>query len=213
MTRIVLVRHGDVEGISPPRFRGRADLALTERGECQAQAVARRIAGAWTPGAIYTSPARRCTATAAPIAQACGQQLRVLDQLDDIDYGAWQFRSYAEMQAEQPALFAAWFAVPHLIRFPGGESLQDLVARTANALRLIIERHANETVVAVAHDSANRALLLQLLDQPLSSYWRLAQHPCCINEIEIGDGRVRVERINETAHLDRETNLGRAPAA
>ena len=29
MTKIILVRHGHVEGISPERFRGRADLLLT----------------------------------------------------------------------------------------------------------------------------------------------------------------------------------------
>jgi probable phosphoglycerate mutase len=67
MARIVLVRHGHVEGITPERFRGRADLALTERGRREAQAVTRRIAAGWTPSAIYTSPARRCMATAAPI--------------------------------------------------------------------------------------------------------------------------------------------------
>jgi probable phosphoglycerate mutase len=201
-TRIVLVRHGHVDGINPERFRGRADLALTERGQQEARAAARRIAGAWQPSAIYTSPARRCTATAAAIAELCGAEPHVLDNLDDMDYGAWQFRTYQEMQAEQPALFAAWFATPHLVRFPGGESLQDLLARTADALRLMLERHAGATVVAVAHDSTNRALLLQLLDQPISSYWRLAQHPCCINEIDIGEGRVRVGRVNETAHLE-----------
>jgi hypothetical protein len=28
MTKILLIRHGHVEGIRPPRFRGRADLPL-----------------------------------------------------------------------------------------------------------------------------------------------------------------------------------------
>jgi hypothetical protein len=46
-----------------------------------------------------------------------------------------------------------------------------------------------------------RTLLLQLLDQPLSSYWRLAQDPCCINEIDVVDWSIRVRRINETQHL------------
>jgi broad specificity phosphatase PhoE len=32
MTKILLVRHGHVEGISPERFRGRANLPLTARG-------------------------------------------------------------------------------------------------------------------------------------------------------------------------------------
>jgi probable phosphoglycerate mutase len=90
------------------------------------------------------------------------------------------------------------------VRFPDGDSLQDLVVRTANALRFVMSRHreAMETVVLVGHDSVNRALLLQLLEQPLSAYWRIAQGPCAINEIDIVDGSVRVLRINETYHLD-----------
>jgi Histidine phosphatase superfamily (branch 1) len=60
-----------------------------------------------------------------------------------------------------------------------------------------------ETVVAVAHDSVNRALLMQLLDQPLSSYWRVAQAPCCVNEIDIVDSRVLLgastRRVNHAA--------------
>jgi broad specificity phosphatase PhoE len=87
---------------------------------------------------------------------------------------------------------------------PEGDSLQDLVARTANALRFVLERHTSktETVVFVGHDSVNRALLLQLLDQSLSAYWRIAQAPCAINEIDIIDGRICVQRMNETHHLE-----------
>ena len=90
------------------------------------------------------------------------------------------------------------------MRFPEGDSLQDLVARTANALRFMLERHASETetVVLVGHDSVNRALLLKLLDQSLSAYWRIAQEPCAINKIDILDGRICVQRINETHHLE-----------
>jgi phosphoserine phosphatase len=72
---------------------------------------------------------------------------------------------------------------------------------TSDALRLFLTHHAEDTIVAVAHDSVNRAVLLQLLDQPLSAYWRLAQDPCCINEIDVVDGYARVVRINETHHL------------
>jgi broad specificity phosphatase PhoE len=201
MTKILMIRHGHVEGISPERFRGRADLALTERGSREALAVAQRVAMGWRPKAIYTSPLKRCVATATAISDACGVPWRVLDELNDIDYGDLQLKSYEEVEDAYPALFAAWFATPHLLRFPKGESLQDVVARTGDALRSILWQHAEETVVAVSHDSVNRALLMQLLDQPISSYWRVAQDPCCINEIEIVEGSVRVVRINETHHL------------
>jgi phosphoserine phosphatase len=201
MTKILLTRHGHVEGIKPERFRGREPLDLTARGRAEAAAVAQHIADGWRPSFIYTSPLGRCIETAAAIAKACGIAAKSCDDLNDIDYGAWQFKTFAEAKSLDPALFAAWFATPHLIRFPRGESLQDLVARTANALRMVLARHPGETVVLVGHDSVNRAFLLESLDQPLSAYWRVAQDPCCINEIDVG-ASICVRRINETAHLD-----------
>jgi phosphoserine phosphatase len=111
------------------------------------------------------------------------------------------------VQTIWPELLAAWHTTPHLVRFPEGDSVQDLAARTANALRFVLNRHASEeeTVVFVGHDSVNRALLMQLLDQALSAYWRIAQEPCAINEIDIIDGRICVQRMNETHHLE---NIG-----
>jgi probable phosphoglycerate mutase len=202
MTKIILTRHGHVEGIKPERFRGRAPLELTKRGAAQAAALAQRIAAVWRPTHIYTSPMGRCIATATAIARSTGVAAKTCEDLNDIDYGAWQFKTFPEAEAADPALFAAWFAIPHLVRFPNGESLQDLVARTSNALRMVLARHPDETVVLVGHDSVNRALLLQLLDQPLSAYWRVAQDPCCINEIDATGGRVNVRRINDTQHLE-----------
>jgi len=199
--RLLLVRHGHVEGIKPARFRGRAELALTLAGLAQAEALAQRIARQWKPAAIYTSGLQRCVVTGAKIAAATGAPASVMDGLMDLDYGAWQMRTYDEMQAEQPDAFKLWHTAPHLVRFPGGASLQDLIARTSDALRTVLARHPGEAVVMVGHDSVNRALLLQLLDQPLAAYWRVAQDPCCLNEILIEGDRVQVLRINDTSHL------------
>jgi broad specificity phosphatase PhoE len=203
VTKILLIRHGHVEGIEPERFRGRAPLPLTALGRAEAAAVARRVARKWKPSRIYSSQMDQAADTAAAIASACGVAAPELcADLNDIDYGAWQFKTLGDAKAEDPALFAAWFETPHLVRFPNGESLQDLGARAANALRLVLARHPADTIVLVSHDSLNRALLLQFLDLPLSAYWRLAQNPCSLNEIDIADGRARVLRLNETGHLD-----------
>ena len=203
MTKILLTRHGDVVGIKPKRFRGRAELALTELGERQAAALADRIAANWTPAAIYTSGLHRCVATGARIGRACSVASSVLDGLMDIDYGQWQMRVQDEIKVEQPELFNLWHSAPQLVHFPRGESLQDLVARTSDALRAVLKGHPGQTVVLVAHDSVNRALLLQLLDQPLSAYGRIVQDPCCLNEIDIEGAAIEVHRINDTAGIPR----------
>ena len=202
MTKILLTRHGYVAGIRPERFRGREPLDLTARGREEAAAVAQRIAQAWRPSHIYTSPMGRCIETATAIAQACGIAATTCDDLNDIDYGAWQFKTFDEAKAQNPALFAAWSATPQLVRFPNGEALQDVAARAANAVRMVLARHSEETIVLVGHDSVNRVLLLGFLDLPLSAYWRIAQQPCCLNEIDIGGEKVCVQSINATQHLD-----------
>jgi probable phosphoglycerate mutase len=201
MTKIILTRHGHVAGIAPERFRGRTELPLTELGVRQAQAVARRIAEAWRPAAIYTSPLGRCVATGRAIGEASGAVCRALEGLNDIDYGLWRDKSHDEVRAAWPALYAAWREAPHLMRIPDGDSLQDLAARVGDAIRFVLERHPDDPVALVGHESVNRVLLLLLLDLPLSAYWRLAQAPCAINEVDIVGRQMRIVRINDTGHL------------
>jgi broad specificity phosphatase PhoE len=81
VTKILLVRHGHVEGIKPERFRGRADLVLTGRGRAEAGAVARRIASDWRPRIVYTSPLKRCIETGEAIAKACHVATQIVDSL------------------------------------------------------------------------------------------------------------------------------------
>jgi probable phosphoglycerate mutase len=201
MTKIILVRHGHVEGISPERFRGRADLALTAAGRRQAEATARRIQATWTPVAVYTSPLSRCRATGEAIGRPFGLSPQPIEGLIDIDYGNWQGLTPDEAKSRWPRALDTWYRAPHLAQIPAGETLQGLLSRTVAALREVIERHQTEEVVVVGHDSVNRVLLLHALDLPLSRYWRLGQDPCAINEIEFREDGFTIRSLNETFHL------------
>jgi phosphoserine phosphatase len=200
-TKVLLVRHAHVPGISPERFRGRADIELTDRGVAEAYRAADWIARFWQPIAVYASPLKRCIDTAPAIAKKCAVGVEILPALNDLNYAEWQWQTHEAVSARWPELYHRWRTTPHLMRFPNGESLQELVARAADALRFAIENHPGETVVMVTHESVNRALLLQVLEQPLSAYWRLAQDPCAINEIAVSSDRLEVIRVNETTHL------------
>lgn len=201
MTTLILTRHGLVPGIVPERFRGRMDAALSPAGERQAEAVASRIAHAFRPTAVYTSTLGRCIATGAAIAARCGVEAHSRPELSDIDYGAWQWKTHEDAQAEDPETYALWRTAPHLVRFPGGESLQDLLVRASDLLRFVLASHAGESVVLVGHDSVNRVLLCHLLGLPLSAYWRFKQDPCNLNVIEWTGTDACLSRCNDTAHL------------
>jgi phosphoserine phosphatase len=202
MTKIILVRHGHVEGISPERFRGRADLMLTAEGRRQAAATARRIHASWTPAAVYTSPLTRCRTTAEAIAKPFGLAPAALAGLIDIDYGKWQGLTPEEARARWPDEVDAWYRAPDWAAIPGGETLQQVLTRTVSALRDVIGRHPADAVVLVGHDSVNRVILLHTLGLRLSRYWRLGQQPCAINEIEFSADGFTILSMNETYHLE-----------
>jgi phosphoserine phosphatase len=201
VTKLLLIRHGHVDGITPERFRGRQDMPLSPRGAEQARGVAERISQRHRPVVVYSSPLQRCTQTAAAIAAASGVDVQILPGLIDLNYGKWQWLTRDEVRIRWPALIERWDSAPHLVRFPDGDSLQDLIARVSDVLRMVLDRHARETVVIVGHDSGNRALLLQLLDQPISSYWRFTQDPCGLSDIEIALDGARLVTLNDTSHL------------
>jgi probable phosphoglycerate mutase len=201
ITRIVLVRHGHVEGIAPERFRGRRDVALSELGVRQAHGTARRVAEQWTPVVTYSSPLKRCLQTAEAIGRASRTPIETLADLNDLNYGDWEWSTHAAALEQWPELYSRWSTTPQLMQFPNGESLQDLASRVARALWLMLERHRQQTVVVVGHNAGNRALLLQLLDQTLSAYWRLEQDPCSLSEIVITDRGPAVKFMNDTHHL------------
>jgi phosphoserine phosphatase len=204
VTRIVLVRHGHVEGIEPPRFRGRADLPLTFHGFQQAERARDLLGCALRPSVAYASPLARCITTAEVIVQPEPVRLTPMPSFVDMDYGDWQGRTYEEVQQSDPERFAQWFQAPHLAVIPGGETLPGVAARVAETMRTIAARHRGETVLLVGHDSVNRVLLLLALDLPLSRYWHLRQDPCAMNLVTRDDVRGwNVASMNETGHLHR----------
>ena len=116
MLRLILIRHGHVEGILPERFRGRLELPLTTLGRAQATATAQRIAQAWRPSAIYTSPMQRCIDTGKAISLTTSAPATPIGDLADLDYGAWTGRTWEEVRAEQPEAYDLWFERPEMAR-------------------------------------------------------------------------------------------------
>lgn len=199
-TTCILVRHGHVEGIQPPCFRGRAELPLTPLGERQAHALRNRIAMEWQPDAVYSSPLSRCLLTASTVAQPFDLVVEPVDDLIDFDYGQWQGLTYDEVHTGWPEAWARWRNTPHLVTIPGGESLQAVTARSVRAFHDILNHHRGQTVVIVSHNTVNRVLLLHALDLPQQRYWSIQQAPCTLNVLEHAGGALRVRTLNEIGH-------------
>ena len=200
MTRFVLIRHGQTEWNRVERFRGRADLALDDTGIRQAEAAAERLSH-WEIAAIYSSPLRRALMTAQSLASRLGLAVQPLDGVIDIDFGHWQGLSPQEAAAQDSHLYRQWLERPQEVRFPHGESLQDVQHRITAAIESLVKNHSEQTVVLVSHNVVCRVLLCVVLGLDNSHFWQLGQDVGAINVFEVGDDKPVLSLLNDTCHL------------
>jgi broad specificity phosphatase PhoE len=152
--RLYLVRHGRTAG-NRVRYVGWGDEPLDEVGHEQARALAAQLADE-PIDVVYSSPLTRALDTARPLAEAHGAPLRVREQLNEINYGAYQDILKADRRVKVRRNHRTQ-------RMPGGESLRDVYDRVA-VVRAEVEAalHAGRNVAVVAHFWSLRMLAGQI---------------------------------------------------
>jgi alpha-ribazole phosphatase/probable phosphoglycerate mutase len=187
--RLILVRHAEPADEARGRCYGSLDVELSPRGRAQAAALAGRLRE--EPfDAVYASPRRRALETAAPL----GRPVEADDRLRELDFGAFEGRTYEEIEREHPALYDRWMRAPTTVRFPGGESYDDLRARVVPALDEIRGRHA--CALAVTHGGVIRAALAAWLELPAHAIFRLGLDYCGVTIVEWQGREPIVRQLN-----------------
>ncbi|MEV5707493.1 histidine phosphatase family protein [Actinoallomurus sp. NPDC052274] len=204
MTQFVLVRHGETEWHAENRYAGISDIALTERGLEQAQQLA---AWARTAGlvAVWTSTLTRAQLTATACAEAIGVPLNVDERLRELDFGHAEGMTRAEMHERFPEALRAFRADPVADHLPGGEDPTAAVRRFTGCLYDLVDRHPDDRVLVVAHTTAIRLALCELIGVPLRDYRRIfpSVRNCALTEIRLSreaaallEFNTPIERIN-----------------
>jgi broad specificity phosphatase PhoE len=161
VTRLLLARHGETDWNREQRFQGHADPPLNQTG--RAQAVDLSVALAAEPlAAVYTSPLRRALETAEIVAAAHGQEPVTVDALMEVDVGAWQGLTRADIEERYPDQFARWLDHVDGFGFTDGESYEELGARVIPALLGLAAIHPGERILAVTHGGPIRTALARV---------------------------------------------------
>lgn len=199
--KVVLVRHCETEHNRDGRVQGQSDPPLTARGEAQAAAVARSLAGQPVQ-AVYSSPLRRALQTAEPIAAAVGIEVQCEPALKEIDAGHMDGLTGVEMRERFPEFMAAWHAGPDgSVPLPGGESLGAVQDRAWTFVESLRDQEGLELAVCVTHNFVLLALIARAINLPLSNIRRMRQTLGGISVIDFRNQRVQISKLNETCHL------------
>ncbi len=156
-----LLRHGETE--QGGGLRGRIDDALTARGWQQMRAA---VPAATPWQAVVSSPLQRCAAFAAELAAQRGLPLHLEPGLRELDFGAWDGRSAAELMETDAEALGRFWADPYAFTPPQGEPLVDFEARILAALQALHARFAARQLLLVTHGGVMRLLLARARGLP-----------------------------------------------
>ena len=151
-TRILAIRHGETAWNVDTRLQGHLDIPLNDVGLRQAQHLAQALAQRDPIDAIYASDLSRAHTTAQTIAQTVGLNVNTHVGLRERHFGAFQGRTFAEVEVELPEHALHWRKrTPDWVPPEGGESLLTLHERIVNTVNEVAARHPGQQIVMVAH--------------------------------------------------------------
>lgn len=169
MTVVHWARHGENVANLSRTFSYRVfDGDLTSRGIAQAQRLAGRLHAAPDRyGLLVCSPLRRARQTAQIVSARLGLPVAAeLDDLREVNVGELDGRADDSAWRMYDATLAAWRSGQLSRRFPGGESGDELAARTRHALVGIAAQAGGMDAVVIAHGASIRAASPVLTGQP-----------------------------------------------
>ncbi len=166
VSQLVLLRHGESQWNLENRFTGWVDVPLSPRGEEEARAAGRKLAGFQFQYA-YTSVLKRAIDTLRIVLEAIGQPDLPVEKdaaLNERRYGDLQGLDKAETAAKYGEQQVKIWRRSYDVRPPGGESLKDTAARVLPYYQQRIEPklRAGKNIIIAAHGNSLRALVMHL---------------------------------------------------
>jgi alpha-ribazole phosphatase len=150
---------------------GQTDVALSAEGLAAIERIAEDAART-KPARILSSDLRRCRM----LADAIAARLDICPERDaiwrEVNFGAWENRTWDEIRSDDPHALAAWMDDFVTVAPPGGESFEQLQSRVVSALQKI-DPEPFDSLLVVTHAGVIRAAVCAFSDLPLRRAFEL----------------------------------------
>jgi len=181
--RLILLRHGQPTENTRGRCYGRLDIGLSSEGREQIRSKI-PLVQCLQPGAIYSSTAKRAIESAEEIVHVLNLEAKLSRELCEIDFGTFEGMSYQEIEARYPQEYKQWMTHPTKLKFPGGESFEEMRRRALSFGAYLLRTHQRQTVLAVSHGGVNRVFLAEAMRLTEENLFRIDQAYAAVNIID-----------------------------
>jgi broad specificity phosphatase PhoE len=197
VTTLLLLRHAAHDWLGrgiPGRLPG---VSLNEDGHLQARELAQRLARA-DIDCIYSSPQQRARETVAPLAEAAGLPVELAGEFDEIDFGEWTGRSFAQLDAQDAQGWQHWIHRRSSATPPGGEPFDQVAKRAMRGAERLHRAHPFKTVLVASHGDVIKAAIASCLGLSLDNLERLDIEPASVSVLVTAGENWQVKRVNQT---------------
>jgi broad specificity phosphatase PhoE len=200
-TRLILIRHAEVEARYQRVFGGTVDMDLSPRGHEQAAALAEFLRT--KPfDALYASPMKRVQQTLAPLLRNGTPPPTVLLDLREVDFGDWTGHGWEAVREKFGVNAFTWLEQLERGTIPNAENVVTYRARVAQCRDEILAAQTGKTIAVFCHGGVIRMLLSLLLDLPLARMSMFEIDYASVSEIELKPNRVEIQLLNLTPWRD-----------
>jgi len=201
LPRLFLVRHGDTELNSRERYWGHSDVKLGAAGLKQAEKLRDRLVTEKID-AIYSSDLERASLTAKIIASKHQLDVITCAELQEINFGKVEGLTFDEIIRLYPELTELWTSWSRQLKFPDGESVDELNCRVSKFLGRL-EKHApDETILIVAHAGPLRLLVCHLLGIEPQRWREIRLKLASLSIVETSPQGTVLSLLNDVSHLE-----------
>ena len=162
-------------------YYGVTDYPLSDEGRSDAAKAANVLSGLHFD-AVYVSPLTRARQTAELALP--NRDFVTVDDLHEINLGAWEGRGFDEVREEFAELYERRGKAFADVAPPGGETFRELQRRAVPAFDAIVEAHRGESVIIVAHAALIWSIIADKLHLDLNDMFFFVLDYCGMHILE-----------------------------
>ncbi len=180
---LYIMRHGKTDWNETHRLQGRTDIPLNDTGRAMARAAGKEYQNI-NLDICYCSPLARARETAELVLQNRDIPIVFDDRLQEMKFGICEGVEIAFEKEDDP-IHVFFHAPSQYVAVEGGESFEELFARTGSFLKEIImpALEENKDILIVGHGAVNSSIACQIKDIPLDRFWETGIENCKLIEL------------------------------
>lgn len=198
---IYFTRHGQTEWNVIGKLQGWNNSNLTKKGIESAKRLSQRLKDV-DFDLIFSSTQERAIETAKLIRGAKDTEIKTLDDLREIGFGAWEAMKISKIEELYSLEYDTYINRPHLYEpLDGGESLLDVYKRVEKVLDKVLSTEA-DNILIVSHGVTLKVLTSIIKEIPLEDLYTIpVQEGTALNICEYDGNKLRFILEGDTGHI------------